>query len=460
MWNKFLVVFLALLMLLSLPVMAADEVDAGDELLIMPAPETEKEQERVREPYEPEVKLKLSMDEDEHPAFINGYTDGTFKPESHITRAESAMMVYGLLEKTYPERVEFDDVAEDSWYYDAIGLLAAGGIIDVASYEVHPDELMTRAGFVSMLSRFFPDRNYDCEYPDVPEDSPYYDEIAKATELGWVNGYPDGTFGAERNITRTEATVLINRALERSGDEEYIDTVIIIPAFSDIFAEHWAYYDIMEATVDHECDYSDEDAELWENVQTEGLHRFSGFYSLGADLYYIDPATGMVVTDTEVNGFKFGPDGKYTSGDAEIDGYVTEVLESIVKPGMTQEEKLRAAYLYTRDGFTYLRRNYYEIGHTGWTLEDARIMFQTKRGNCYCYTSVFYYLTRQLGYDSTAYAGVVGSNRSPHGWVEIEFDGVTQIFDTELEMAYRKKGVYYYDFYMMSYNEVPWPYVR
>ena len=73
---------------------------------------------------------------------------------------------------------------------------------------------------------------------------------------------------------------------------------------------------------------------------------------------------------------------------------------------------------------------------------------------------MFYYLSRQLGYDSTAYAGVVGSSRSPHGWVEIDFDGVTNIFDTELEMAYRKKGVYYYDFYMMSYDEVPWAYVR
>lgn len=465
MWNKLFVLFIVLALLLSVPVLAADELpwdELEDGLLIMPAPEAgeETEEERIREPYEPEVKLKLSKDEDEHPAYINGYPDGTFKPENHITRAEAAMMFYGLLEKTYPERVEFDDVTADSWYYDAIGLLAAGGIIDVTSYEVYPDELVKRGEFVSMLSHFFPNKNYDCDYPDVPEDSPYYDDIAKATELGWVTGYPDGTFGADRNITRAEATVLINRALNRTGDKDYVDTVIIIPAFSDIFAEHWAYYNVMEATVDHECGRSQENTELWENVDTDGMRRFAGLYSVGTDLYYIDPETGLPVTNTEVNGFKFGPDGKYTSGDAEIDGYVTEVLEGIVKPGMTQEEKLRAAYLYTRDSFTYLRRNYYEVGHTGWTLEDARIMFQTKRGNCYCYTSVFYYLTRQLGYESTAHAGIVGNSPSPHGWVEIEFDGVTHIFDTELEMAYRKKGVYYYDFYMMSYDEIPWPYVR
>ena len=467
MWNKFLVFFLAAALVLAVPVLAADEADVepdSDGLLIMPAPdsdsaEEEQETEKVREPYEPEVKLKLGNTRKEHKSFINGYPDGTFKPENHITRAEAAMMFYGLLENTPGARVEFDDVAEDSWCYDAIGLLAAGGIIDVSSYEVYPNEQLTRAELISMLSRFFPDGDYECAYSDVPADSLYYDDIAKATELGWVEGYPDGSFGGERNITRAEATVLINRALNREGDKEYIDSVIIIPAFSDIFAEHWAYYGIMEATVAHEYRLSD-NTESWKDADTDDFYRFSGFYSLGVDLYYIDPETGEVAVDTEIDGFKFGPDGKYTSGDAEIDGYVTEALSSIIQPGMTQEEKLHAAYNYTRDSFSYLRRNYYEVGQTGWTLEDARIMFQTERGNCYCYTSVFYYLSRQLGYDSIAYAGIVGSSRSPHGWVEIDFDGVTNIFDTELEMAYRKKGVYYYDFYMMSYDEVPWAYVR
>ena len=180
---------------------------------------------------------------------------------------------------------------------------------------------------------------------------------------------------------------------------------------------------------------------------------------VGGELYGIGD-DGYPVRDAELNGLYFGPDGRYTSGDAEIDGYITEILREITGPGMTREEMLHAAYDHTRDSYTYLRRNYYNIGDTDWELENARVMLQTKRGNCYCYASVFYYLSRQLGYDATAISGVVGSSRSPHGWVEIDFDGVTNIFDTELEMSYRQKGIYYYDFYMMSYDEIPWQYVK
>ena len=55
---------------------------------------------------------------------------------------------------------------------------------------------------------------------------------------------------------------------------------------------------------------------------------------------------------------------------------------------------------------------------------------------------------------------MVGTARSPHGWVEIDLDGVTNIFDTELEMAYRAKGKLYYDFYRMPYARTPWQYIK
>lgn len=413
-----------------------------------------------RRSYTPTVELSLARGLMEHVSYINGYPDGSFRPENNVTRAEAAMMLYSLLEKSYPDRVGFADVAKDDWYYDAIGLLAAGGIIEVTDYKVYPNEALTRAEFVSMLSRFYPAGDYECAYSDVPADSEYYEHIAKATAMGWVQGYPDGSFGVDRLLTRAEAAAMINRATGRTADAGYVDGEISVPLFTDIFAEHWAYYTVMEAAVGHTHGRRGSGEEYWRGVEVNDLRRPGGFFYVGVDFYYIDPETGWPVTDTQVGSFMFGPDGRYTSGDAEIDGYVTAALESVVSPGMSREEMLREAFLWTRDSFTYLRRNYYELGHTGWTLEDARVMFQTGRGNCYCYAAVFYYLCRQLGYEATPIAGQVGHARDPHGWVEIDFDGVTYIFDTELEMAYRKKGVYYYDFYMMSYARVPWPYVR
>ena len=122
---------------------------------------------------------------------------------------------------------------------------------------------------------------------------------------------------------------------------------------------------------------------------------------------------------------------------------------------MDREKLLRAAFDYTVKSFSYLRRTAsYEWGFTGWEAEEALTMLRTRRGNCYSYAAVFCLLARQLGYDAAAVSGGVNWNPRPHGWVEIEFDGVPYIFDTELEMA--KKGQYH--FWKLAYEDVPWPY--
>lgn len=181
---------------------------------------------------------------------------------------------------------------------------------------------------------------------------------------------------------------------------------------------------------------------------------------VGTDLYYVDPETQDLVRDEFRGTLYFGPDGKYTSGDEVLDTYVEAVLAAFVAEGKTRADLLRDVYVYTRDSFTYLKRNYYEVGETGWEHDEALTMFSTGRGNCYCYASVFYYLSRALGFDSQIVSGLVGSTRqSPHGWVEIVVNGESLIFDTELEMAYLKKNQKY-DFFAMSYKNVPWRYVK
>ena len=86
-------------------------------------------------------------------------------------------------------------------------------------------------------------------------------------------------------------------------------------------------------------------------------------------------------------------------------------------------------------------------------------MLRTKRGNCYNYAAAFWAAARQLGFDARVVSGGVGWSGSPHGWVEIDnADGVPYIYDPELEMSYRRKGVNYYNFFNMSYDNVPWPY--
>jgi hypothetical protein len=79
-------------------------------------------------------------------------------------------------------------------------------------------------------------------------------------------------------------------------------------------------------------------------------------------------------------------------------------------------------------------------------------MFQTHKGNCYSFASVYYYLAKNIGYNPTEVAGLVGHNRRPHGWVEIKQNGTTYIYDTELTMAKRAAGYHYYLFEMTYSN--------
>ena len=401
--------------------------------------------------------LTLRTIERMHTAYLDDFDDGTIRPNAPMTRAEVSQMLFWLLAEEKPKRAELKDVDPDEPYSEAMEMLAAYQIISCPNGMARPDEPMTRAEFTSALSRFFPGEGGDCTFSDMPAYRSYYHDVAKATDRGWITGYEDGTFRPDSAVTRAEAAAAINAATGRTPDRDYIDENLVLPLYSDLPRDYWAYYDMLEAAVTHTQAVMNAKTEIWSHMDIPRLRYEEGPVIVGTDLYYIN-AAGRPVTLGTAGGLYFGADGRYTSGDQEIDGYVRAALQEIIEPDMSREEMLHAAFNYTRDGFTYLKRNYYSIGDTGWTLEEGRTMFRTGLGNCYCYTSVFYYLARQLGYDATAISGVVGHDRSPHGWVEIDFDGVTYIFDTELEMAYRKKGVTSYNFYMMSYSRVPWPY--
>ena len=176
-----------------------------------------------------------------------------------------------------------------------------------------------------------------------------------------------------------------------------------------------------------------------------------GFHFIGGCLYRADDM-GLLYMDETVDGIYYGPDGRATSGDAELDALVREALEPICAEYETREEMLRAAYVYVRDNFEYLRRNYYKVGDEGWQISEATTMLSTHRGNCYNYAAAFWALARGLGYDADAVAGTVGWNRSPHGWVIMDGAGGTRlVYDVELEMAYRyQRGLADTDLYAMD----------
>lgn len=151
---------------------------------------------------------------------------------------------------------------------------------------------------------------------------------------------------------------------------------------------------------------------------------------------YREPPLAIGLAD----GLDFGPDGAYTSGDAELDRVVLETLSKIVTEEMTQEEKLKAVFLYCAKEFKYLRRDYFDKGTTGWWHEPAYIILTTGKGNCYNYNAAFCALGRALGYSFDVISGTVGKNRAPHGWCFIVEGEDTIVYDPELYMRHPERG--------------------
>ena len=391
-------------------------------------------------------------------AYGSGGAFSSFNPARQVTRAEAAQMLFRLLPEGQTATGSYADVPAAAWYAQAVTTLADLGVLEVRDGMLDTGRAVTRGEFIRYIASFFPLRTDGELFPDVAEDDPNAPFIRSAQAYGWAQGGSDGLFHPDETINRAAAVVLLNRALGRSPDRAYIDANH--PAFYvDVAPSSWYYYDVMEATVGHS--HADSDGgERWtshtpkETVPQDGLQLVDGW------LYCYDGARGDVVRNAAVGSHYFNNSGRFTTGNNELDSWLHKIVLARTNPSQTQEQMLRSLYLYTRDSFTYLRRPPYEFGVYDFMETDALRILETGYGNCYCYAALFWYLSRWIGYDSVIYNGTVGVRRSPHSWVEINMGGKNYIFDTELEMAYRRKKRFDINLYKFYDAGNSWNYRR
>jgi hypothetical protein len=86
-------------------------------------------------------------------------------------------------------------------------------------------------------------------------------DIIAVENKGWITGYQDGTFEPGKHLIRAEAVTLINRMLDRGIDPEYLPDWVV--EYSDLTPSHWAYADIMEASVGHLYKRNEDNMEIW-----------------------------------------------------------------------------------------------------------------------------------------------------------------------------------------------------
>ena len=211
-------------------------------------------------------KATPKLNTSDHFAYVQGYPNGTVKPAGNITRAETAAILFRLMDdasrKTYySTKSGFRDVASGSWYNTYVATLNNAGVItDSSNGYFRPNEAITRAELAAMLAKFSETTGAANYFNDVSAKYWAANAIAICAKLGWITGYPDGTFRPDKNVTRAELMAMINRATGRAPKSA--DAFLPgMKTWSDNTADKWYYLDVQEATNSHS--YTVKGSETW-----------------------------------------------------------------------------------------------------------------------------------------------------------------------------------------------------
>lgn len=211
-------------------------------------------------------KATPKLNTSDHFAYVQGYPNGTVKPAGNITRAETAAILFRLMDdasrKTYySTKSGFRDVASGSWYNTYVATLNNAGVItDSSNGYFRPNEAITRAELAAMLAKFSETTGAANYFNDVSAKYWAANAIAICAKLGWINGYPDGTFRPDKNVTRAELMAMINRATGRAPKSA--DAFLPgMKTWIDNTADKWYYLDVQEATNSHS--YTVKGSETW-----------------------------------------------------------------------------------------------------------------------------------------------------------------------------------------------------
>ncbi|WP_438348508.1 MucBP domain-containing protein [Paenibacillus sp. FA6] len=222
----------------------------------------------------PPAPPRLEMDD--HFNYINGYPDGTIKPENRISREEVAVIFYRLMDDAtrsdYLKKISsYGDVESSRWSNKHIATMENAGII--TGYQdgtFKPGQQITRAEFAAIASRF--DNLNEQEntlFSDI-KDHWAAKYIVSAANKGWIKGYPDGQFKPNQYITRAEAMAFINSVLNRKVTVDGIHEDA--KAWPDNTTDKWYYTDVLEATNYHDYSRIKDGSETWDQVNPDRVY--------------------------------------------------------------------------------------------------------------------------------------------------------------------------------------------
>ncbi|NQX60788.1 S-layer homology domain-containing protein [Paenibacillus qinlingensis] len=161
---------------------------------------------------------------------IKGMTTDGFEPEAAVTRAQFAVMLSRSLGITQKDGAlqEFKDVHETDWFNRQLSAALQAGLID--GYEdgtMKPNETISREQMAVMIARALHFTHNDIQVTETKEkqikagfgdgasiEDWALEAIAKCLEAGILQGVSENSFGVDQNATRAQAAVTLSRLLK------------------------------------------------------------------------------------------------------------------------------------------------------------------------------------------------------------------------------------------------------
>lgn len=211
----------------------------------------------------PEI-MPVEQSEVAHEKYITGYQDGTFRPDQSITRAETAAMMARIMKlETKEGLMTYKDVPTTYWAKGSIIALTTQHLMNgYADGTFRPEQPITRAEMAAILASWKQLKGTQTAaspYTDI-EKHWARDSIVALANAGWITGYNDNSFQPNKYITRVETVTILNTILKRGPLEGTIQAT-----WKDVPADYWSFKNIEEASRTHTSTIDSEGAEAFVN---------------------------------------------------------------------------------------------------------------------------------------------------------------------------------------------------
>ncbi|NLN07930.1 MAG: S-layer homology domain-containing protein, partial [Firmicutes bacterium] len=155
---------------------------------------------------------------------VKGYLDGSFKPNAPIKRVEFAALINRIFGLTTLSSVEFSDVKGNEWFAPEIKKAVAAGYMNgYPEGTFRPDADISRQEAAVVLARIlgldYTDESFNfSDFDSIPAWSRW--AVAAVAQTGLITGYPDGSFKPAAGITRAETVTILDRYIAEIFTEE------------------------------------------------------------------------------------------------------------------------------------------------------------------------------------------------------------------------------------------------